>query len=238
MLYRNYIFDLYGTLADILTDEEKPSLWRTAAEHYSLFGAKYGAEELKCEYLSLCSREQAQSPEPLYEIELRNVFAALFSRKGVTPDENLVERTAVLFREASTLKLRLYPWVIPVLERIRRGGSGLFLLSNAQACFTIYELEKLGISGLFDGIVLSSDIGLKKPHPGIMTALLERYGLSPSECLMTGNDRSADIAVAKAFSMPSLYIRTETSFEEEGQPRGDIELLDGDFSKLPALLKL
>ena len=26
-MYQNYIFDLYGTLADIHTDEEQPLLW-------------------------------------------------------------------------------------------------------------------------------------------------------------------------------------------------------------------
>lgn len=31
-MYKNYFFDLYGTLVDIRTDERKPSLWRGAAE--------------------------------------------------------------------------------------------------------------------------------------------------------------------------------------------------------------
>ena len=34
--YRNYIFDLYGTLVDIHTDESKPSFWKALAEHYGL----------------------------------------------------------------------------------------------------------------------------------------------------------------------------------------------------------
>ena len=38
-MYKNYFFDLYGTLVDIRTDEQKPSLWRDLAEFYSLCGA-------------------------------------------------------------------------------------------------------------------------------------------------------------------------------------------------------
>ena len=36
-MYKNYFFDLYGTLVDIRTDEQEPSLWRDLAEFISLF---------------------------------------------------------------------------------------------------------------------------------------------------------------------------------------------------------
>ena len=32
MKYENYIFDLYGTLVDIHTDEEKTELWEKLAQ--------------------------------------------------------------------------------------------------------------------------------------------------------------------------------------------------------------
>ena len=32
-MYKNFFFDLYGTLVDIRTDEQKPSLWRNLAEY-------------------------------------------------------------------------------------------------------------------------------------------------------------------------------------------------------------
>lgn len=34
-MYRNFIFDLYGTLVDIHTNEYKPSLWKKMALFYS-----------------------------------------------------------------------------------------------------------------------------------------------------------------------------------------------------------
>lgn len=236
--YRNYVFDLYGTLADIRTNEASPRLWRLAALWFSAHGAEYSAGELKKAYLSACSREQQKSPEPLYEIELRSVFRELFGSKGAEPDERLVNETALFFRLTSTEKLRLYPWVKPTLTALRESGARIYLLSNAQACFTVPELTALGLSGAFDGAVLSSDAGLKKPHPGIMRLLLDRYSLDPRECLMTGNDQRADIALAKEFQMDSLYIRTETSGEYDPGLRTEFELLDGDFSRLPGLLGL
>ncbi|MBO4562654.1 MAG: HAD family hydrolase [Clostridia bacterium] len=234
----DYIFDLYGTLADILTDERSPKLWRLSALWYSEHGAAYSAAELKERYLALCRAEQEKSPDPLYEIELRSVFAKLFAEKGAEADARLVDETAVFFRLTSLKKLRLYPWVRPVFRRIKEKGSGIYLLSNAQACFTVPELRYLGIIDEFDGIVLSSDAGVKKPSPAIMEKLLSGYGLDPARCMMIGNDQRSDIAVARAFGMDSLYIRTETSGEYAPEPAATYSLTDGDYSKLPGLLGL
>ena len=234
--YRNYIFDLYGTLADILTDESSPRLWRLAAMYYGEHGAQYSGPELKAAYLRLCETEQAKSPDPLYEIELRRVFDALYREKGSEPDARLVEETAVFFRISSTKKLRLYPWVNKLLPIICGQGSRVFLLSNAQACFTRPELRLLGLDSAFDAVVLSSEAGVKKPSPLIMRALTEAAGIDPAESIMVGNDQRSDIAVARAFDMDALYIRTETSGPYEKALAAKYELTDGDYSKLPGLL--
>ena len=43
----NYIFDLYGTLVDIHTNESKASLWKNMAQIFSMMGVTYTAPELK-----------------------------------------------------------------------------------------------------------------------------------------------------------------------------------------------
>ncbi len=236
--YRDYIFDLYGTLVDIRTDESGRRLWELSALYYSEHGAPYSASELRADYLGFCSAEQSKKPDPYYEIELRNVFKRLYSGKGVEADERLIAETAVFFRLTSTKKLRLYPWVNPVFERIRSGGSGIYLLSNAQACFTLPELSALGMGGAFDGIALSSDAGVKKPGRGIMERLINGSGLDPKACLMVGNDQHTDMMIAREFDMDGLYIQTETSGKYDPSLHAKRELLDGDFKKLPALLGL
>lgn len=52
-MYRNFIFDLYGTLVDIHTNEYKPSLWKKMALFYSFQGAAYTGKELRCRYRQL-----------------------------------------------------------------------------------------------------------------------------------------------------------------------------------------
>ena len=236
--HSDFIFDLYGTLADIRTDEASPALWKQAALYYGAHGAEYSPRGLRERYLALCDEEQRSSPDPLYEIELSGVFASLYCERGVEPDGRLVAETALMFRLASIKKLRLYPWTKPLLSRLHTEGKGVFLLSNAQTCFTLPELHALGLENAFDGIAISSDAGVKKPHPDLMRVLLDENGLDPANCLMTGNTRSTDIAIAKAFGMDSAFIRTESSDGPAPGLEADIELDESELRNDPGLIGL
>lgn len=49
-MFKNYLFDLYGTLVDINTDEDSKGLWGKLALFYKLKGADYTSKELKITY--------------------------------------------------------------------------------------------------------------------------------------------------------------------------------------------
>lgn len=58
-MYKNYVFDLYGTLIDINTDEWSIELWEKMAVYYGYKGAIYTAEELNEEYGKLVEAEKS-----------------------------------------------------------------------------------------------------------------------------------------------------------------------------------
>lgn len=55
--YDNYIFDLYGTLADIHTEENDPSGMEKAGAFYGYYDADYSSEELKERYAAIIAGE-------------------------------------------------------------------------------------------------------------------------------------------------------------------------------------
>ena len=55
MRYKNYIFDLYGTLVDINTDEWSAQLWKKMAILYGYYGAAYTFKELGKAYRARAS---------------------------------------------------------------------------------------------------------------------------------------------------------------------------------------
>lgn len=211
MKYTDLIFDLYGTLVDIHTEEDA-RVWEKTALYFGYYGAHYTGEELSRAFRSAMQRREAkagQSYECFPDIPFEQVMAELFREKGV--DENadaLGVQAAQLFRICSTDYIKLYPKVGEALAYLREKGFRLWLLSNAQAIFTAYELQHLGLGAQFDGICLSSDYGCRKPDVRFFRALLEERHLDPKRCLMIGNDRQTDIAGAKAAGLATLYMHT------------------------------
>lgn len=212
MVYTDLVFDLYGTLVDIHT-EENDFVWEHTAYFYGFYGAHYTSEELKAAFRKeMASREAkaGQSYECFPDIPFEQVMAQLFREKGITHNaDQLGIQAAQLFRICSIEYIRLYPGVTEALTRLREKGYRLWLLSNAQQIFTAYELRLLGIEELFDGIYLSSDYGCRKPDQRFYQVLIQEQGLDVSKCLMIGNDRETDIAGAKAAGMATLYMHTE-----------------------------
>ena len=209
MRFESFIFDLYGTLADICTDENPAVFWEGAAADAEGFGAQYSGEALRMEYLRLCAdevrrrnAEEPEVPEKFVEPELLNVFRRLL------PEGADAAAFAGMFRRRSTLWIRLMPHAAETLDALKARGARVFLLSNAQACFTTDELRSLGIFDKFDGIVLSSDAGMKKPYRGLYELLLARYGIDRNTAVMVGNDAVADIGGAHAAGLKSVYIHT------------------------------
>lgn len=211
MQYTDLVLDLYGTLVDIHT-EENEQVWEKTAFYFGFYGANYTGPELKAAFEAALRRREAkasQSYECFPDIPFEEVMAELFRAKGVTEHaDTLGIHSAQLFRICSLDYIRLYPGVLEALAKLRKAGCRLWLLSNAQAIFTAYELRLLGLGDQLDGIYLSSDYVCRKPDLRFYKALIEERKLDVTKCLMIGNDRETDIAGAKNAGMPTLYMHT------------------------------
>lgn len=211
MRYTDLIFDLYGTLVDIHTEESR-QVWEKTAYFFGFHGADYTGESLFRGFQAEMDSRQAQAGqtyECFPDIPMETVLTQLFREKGVEENtENLGIQAAKLFRICSIEYIRLYPQVRQALARLREKGFRLWLLSNAQAVFTRGELALLGLNEAFDGIYLSSDYACRKPDSRFFRALLDGEGLNKENCLMIGNDRDTDIAGAKNMGLATLYLHT------------------------------
>ena len=209
MKYTDLVFDLYGTLVDIHT-EETDLVWEKTAFYFGFYGANYTGPQLKAAFEAALRRREAvagQSYECFPDISFEEVMAELFRERGITENaDTLGINAAQLFRISSLDYIKLYPHVLEALAKLRKAGYRLWLLSNAQAIFTAYELRLLGLGDQLDGIYLSSNYQCRKPDLRFYNALISDRKLDVTKTLMIGNDRQTDIAGAKAAGMASLYI--------------------------------
>ncbi len=246
---KSYIFDLYGTLVDIYTNEKKFSLWKNMAMIFSLTGAEYSPRELKKRYQELvseeCLRQLLFTKEKFHdesieeeetEIQLEKVFCRLLSDKGVRADEKQAAQLGIAFRSLSLGYIRLYDGVPELLHRLKESGRKLYLLSNAQRLFTEPEMKMLGLYDCFDGILFSSDAGVKKPSFHFYDELFRKYGLKKEESVMIGNEYRADAFGAAEYGIKSMYVFTAQSGEKPiSLPEGCIRIdkISAAFPKKP-----
>lgn len=241
-MYQTCIFDLYGTLVDIRTDEDKPELWQRLALFYAYYGAYYNAEELRHTYGRLTAQLSSgkntvrrDSHEAFPEIRIEDVFTEMFRIKGVSADEPLVRHAGQFFRALSTERLCLYDGTEEMLKSLLKSGRKVYLLSNAQKIFTEYELNALRLTPCFDGIFISSEHGCKKPDRYFFEKMIRTYDIDRSSAIMIGNDGVCDIRGAIQARLATLYVRTDIS-PKEVLPPADHVLEHMDMKRIADIL--
>lgn len=241
-MYDTCIFDLYGTLVDIRTDENKEELWEKLSLFYAFYGAFYTPEELARSYKRLTGEMTAgheelrrDSHEAFPEIRIEEVFRALFEEKGIAPDEPLVRHAGQFFRILSMEFIRLYDGTEEMLSAVKESGRKIYLLSNAQRIFTEYEMNALGITKYFDGIFISSDEGCKKPDLKFFRKLIDTCGIDPERAVMVGNGGICDIEGAKRAGLGTVYVHSDISPAEDA-PDADYVLPQMDMEQIRKIL--
>ena len=99
----------------------------------------------------------------------------------------------------------LYRWSLPgdgvpgmedLVRRLRQAGYGIYLLSNASKAQHEYW-PKIPASRLFDGKLISCDVGFVKPMKEIYEIFTSTFSLRPEECVFI-DDAPCNVAGAIA----------------------------------------
>ncbi len=200
------LFDLYGTLVDIVLDESSPSFWEAVATQLESSRVEVLPRQLQVRYLELCQAEVSRGGQRHL---LDRVFRQLLLGAERPSSRSDVERLAAFFRASSTRVFEVKPYAEPILAAIRRSGCRIGLISNTEAVLTRFDLHRSGLSSCFDAIVLSSDVGVVKPDPRIFSWGLGRLRVAPSRAVFVGNDVSADIAGAQQAGLRAVFVNPD-----------------------------
>lgn len=146
----------------------------------------------------LAGLEDGTLPERSFE----TAFAALL---GVSPGD-LIGRLMA----ATTLDERM----VGAVRQARRHGVRTALVSNSWG-LGWYDRDLL--ADLFDGVVLSGEVGLRKPAPEIYLLGAASIGLPPGDCVFV-DDLGGNLKPARALGMATVRHETadQTIAELEG----------------------
>jgi putative hydrolase of the HAD superfamily len=66
------------------------------------------------------------------------------------------------------------------------------------------DIERAGLTELLDTIVISSEVGMRKPDPGIFQLALEQLGVEPHDAMFVGDRLETDVQGAARVGMTTV----------------------------------
>jgi putative hydrolase of the HAD superfamily len=145
---------------------------------------------LEAELNPIHALERGQIAVPDFERKL----AAVLRRAdgGPVPAEGLIGRMFAHFQHQ--------PQMSALVRRARTAGIRTALLSNSWG--NRYPRDTW--DGMFDAIVISGEIGMRKPEPDIYRYAAEAVGLVPNQCVFV-DDMRRNVAGAQAVGMRGIH---------------------------------
>jgi epoxide hydrolase-like predicted phosphatase len=135
---------------------------------------------------------------PIHALERGEIEVPEFERELAarlrTRDGQAVEATGLLTRMFSGFETA--PDVATAVRRVKQAGRQTALLSNSWG----NEYPREGWDEMFDVVVISGEVNLRKPEPEIYHLVISRLGLEPHQCVFV-DDLTPNIEAANAVGM-------------------------------------
>ena len=189
-LYRNYLFDLDGTLIDTAPDLDR-------ALNYSLADAGLsGVDE------SLTRQFVGNGARVMIEQAL--------GHHGHEPVQTLVDDIQTVFLDYYAQHCadasKPYPEVIDVLSVLKDKGANLGVVTNKKRSFSLTILEGLDMMHFFQCVVGGDTAAQPKPDPSPIFLCLEEMGQTAQDTLFVG-DSVTDVNAALNARLPVVCVR-------------------------------
>ena len=197
------ILDFGGTLASgsIDWDEYHNSIWRY------LTGIGYNIEKTQLKKaISSALQELEKIRSRGLELTHEEVYGSALGRLGIIPEEKILDEIHEIFKHhyVSTF----YPCTEDVLEKLHKKYK-LALISNTISDQPRELLEEKKLDHLFEVIICSRDLGIRKPNPKIFEHVLKILNVNPRQAVHVGDSVEADMEGASDVGITPIWIKTQ-----------------------------
>jgi putative hydrolase of the HAD superfamily len=151
-------------------------------------------------------------------------------------DERRVIRLLKMYRERVRRDLRPNSALIRLLSGLQARGVKLGIVSNGTTTDQMEQLERLQIKQFFDPIVISQQVGVRKPNPSIFLQSIKSWRLRPANVLVVGDRTDWDVIGAHRAGMKSAlttqFVQGQNAESAQAQP----DYVLTNLSELPRIL--
>ena len=181
----NAVFDLYRDEIS-MTRQEFLVAWKKWAQ---AFFDRYSLGELT------------------FDQQRRLRVAKVFELNGSPiTDEKELERRFALYWQTYEKDYTLFDDAHQVLKILHEREVPMAIITNGDSKNQRAKLERAGITGMFDPVIVSSEVGFSKPDERIFLKALAEAGCTPATSLYIGDSFEHDIEPARKLGMNCLHL--------------------------------
>jgi putative hydrolase of the HAD superfamily len=187
------LFDLDETLADRAAAIEKYSRWFAADFENALHPCE--PDEVHAAIVAADDFGTMRQAETL--------AASALWRTAPNPIA-LFEHWTARFGAAAVL----FPDAKDLLEALRRRGVRMGVITNGGSKMQRSKIAALGIEAYFETIIVSSEVGLRKPDPAIFNLALGELQCAAAQCWFVGDDLEKDVQGSVAAGLRAFWFKS------------------------------
>src|SRR3989339_386451 len=131
---------------------------------------------------------------------------------------------------------RIRVGVHPMLSIFRASGMKMGLVTHANAEWTKYKLDRLGLWDYFDQVVIVDENGHKKADD--WRKGMDQMGVSPKNSLVVGDSLSGEIRPGDGLGARTVYMPSPWSVYRQGEVPEKTVVINQIFELLAALDRL
>jgi len=195
-MIKNIVFDLGGVLID----------WNP--EYVFLKEFRGDREKMNWFFNTICTSSWNEEQDAGYSIEkATNERVAMFPKH-----ERLIR---MYYGEWEQMLGFEHTETVEILRRLHDSKEhSIYSLTNwSNETFPV-ALKKFPFLSWFKGILVSGDVGLKKPDPEIYKLLLDRYGLEANTCVFI-DDRTENVKAASSLGFSGIVFKNHTQLSKD-----------------------
>ncbi len=198
------------------------------------FGERFDSDAFLRTYFSVYEEINAERNRELIEITCEERFERTLTRLGLENAGAVGRRLARIHMNGVRSVTEAPAARVDAVRRIARRYR-LGLISNFDDSEAGHQIMgDTGVRDLFDAVIISADVGLRKPNPLIFQRLLELIRLEPHEILFVGDTPHDDVRGSKQLGMHAAWIRRPGKEMPADVPPPDYVI--DDLAELPGLI--
>ncbi len=205
MDYRYLLIDLDDTLLD-WHETERRALTGVIRRK---FGRELTADEVKTynEINAQCWKLLERKLINKEQLKAKR-FSEFLTSLGIAADEETVREVNLVYMQDLSRTVVEFPDAAHVCRALAE-RYGLFLITNGTDWVQRGRLAGMSFTDVFEGIVISDEVGCNKPDPAFLRGVTDVTGdTDPAHYLVIGDSLTSDIAFGKAIGADTVWVQS------------------------------